>query len=100
MLIDYYLIDHILDYLLSLSEYSHFKPQIPEEPKNIYWLQQHASDTWKDDDSSSICFINKLDYKKISKLHLNDNDVLPHVIHELNASEEYIHSSPAESFPD
>lgn len=100
VLIDYYLIDHILDYLLSLSEYSHFKPQIPEEPKNIYWLQQHASDTWKDDDSSSICFINKLDYKKLSKLHLNDNDALPHVIHELNASEEYIHSSPAESFPD
>ncbi|RYP99406.1 capsular polysaccharide synthesis protein [Bifidobacterium pseudolongum] len=99
VLIDYYLVDHILYYLLSLPKYLYLESQIPEESKNIYWLQQHASDTWKDSDSSSICFISKLDYKKVSKLHLNDNNVLPHVIHELNTTEEQIHSSHAGSCP-
>lgn len=87
VLIDYYLVDHILNYLLSLPDYSNFKTQIPSEVKNIYWLQQHDSDDWKDVDSDSLCFINKLDYKKLSELQMNDDTVLSHVIHKLGLTE-------------
>lgn len=83
-LIDYYLVDAILQYVLSLPQYSGYKIKIPTEKQNIYWLEAHAADTWKDDDEREICFINKLDYKKLKTMALSDDCVLHHTLTVLN----------------
>lgn len=63
MLIDYYLIDHILSYCLTLPQHDHYHDLVPNTPKDIYWLQHHAQDTWNPEYTALLPYINKLDYR-------------------------------------
>lgn len=66
VLVDYYLVDHILSYCLSLPEFNEYKIQIPENTRNIYWLLQNSNTPWSPEVQEKIPYISKLDYKILS----------------------------------
>lgn len=80
VLVDYFLIDHLLSYALSLPEYKSYCKDIPMVDKNIYWLERHYMDTWTPKDAIKMPNFNKLSYKTMNISSVPHDSVWNHVI--------------------
>ncbi len=82
ILVDYFLIDHLLSYALSLPEYAGYSNDIPWVDRSIYWLEHHYTDVWRDEDEDKIPNMSKLSYKTMDVENVSSDSVWVHVLHD------------------
>ena len=85
VLADYFLVDHVFSYCLTLPKYSHYCSIIPEQSANIYWLARHYNEEWNRNAVQELAFVNKLSYKDMDVSKVSRHSVCTHLVDDISS---------------